>query len=85
MRRPSNLDFPLDQTFFGFSSKDRKYLHDALFDLVWWGAGRWSIDDVYNMPLPMRRLWVSKLNEKLTPTDNKPTSVPQKSITKGPF
>jgi len=84
MGRPSNLDFPLDQTFFGFSAKDRKYLHDALFDLVWEGAGRWSIDDVYNMPLPMRRLWVSKLNEKMAPA-NQPTAPPPTSITKGPF
>lgn len=84
MRRPSNLDFQLDQTFFGFKPSDRKILHELLFDIVWQGAGRWSIDDIYNMPIPMRRLWVSKLNDKLTPaaTDTKNTPPP---IAKSPL
>jgi hypothetical protein len=65
--RPSNLHFQLDQTFFGFKPADRVILHENLFDLIWYGEGRWTFTDIYNMPIPMRRMWVNKLNEKLQP------------------
>ena len=70
--RPSNLHFQLDQTFFGFKPADRVILHENLFDLIWYGEGRWTFTDIYNMPIPMRRMWVNKLNEKLHPTKSSP-------------
>jgi hypothetical protein len=64
----------LDQTFFGFKPADRVQLHENLFDLLWIGDGRWTFTDIYNMPIPMRRMWVNKVNEKiqskLTPSNN---------------
>jgi hypothetical protein len=62
----------LDQTFFGFKPADRVILHENLFDLIWYGEGRWTFTDIYNMPIPMRRMWVNKLNEKLHPNKSSP-------------
>jgi hypothetical protein len=69
METPSNLDFKLDQTFFGFKSTHRPELHSKLFDLIWLGSGRWNWDDVYHLPIPLRSLWIQKLN-KLHDGDN---------------
>ena len=60
---PSLLGFNLEQTFFGFKPTDRITLHDNLFDLLWYGEGRWTWDDVYHMPIFLRRFWVKKLNK----------------------
>lgn len=56
--------FKLDPTLFGYNSSDRVKLHEQLFEIVWAGNGKWSLDTIYNMPLPMRRFWVNKINEK---------------------
>jgi hypothetical protein len=55
----------LDQTFFGFSPKDKIILHENLFNLIWFGEGRWSWETVYNLPVPIRKLWIKKVNEIL--------------------
>lgn len=69
MGAPSNLGFNLDQTFFGFNPKQRVQFHEQLFDLLWYGEGRWSWDDIYNLPIHIRRLWITKINKKNT-SDN---------------
>jgi hypothetical protein len=53
----------LDQTFFGFKPQDRVKLHDNIFNLIWWGDGRWDWDTIYNMPVHIRRFWVKKVNK----------------------
>lgn len=63
MEAPSLPGFRLDQTFFGFSPKDKITLHENLFNLVWFGEGRWSWETVYNLPIPIRKLWIKKVNE----------------------
>jgi hypothetical protein len=64
-RRSSVPGFRLDQTFFGYNSKDRIKLHEQLFELVWAGEGKWSFETIYHMPLPMRKFWIRKINEKI--------------------
>lgn len=68
----------MDQTFFGYNSKDRVKLHEQLFDIVWAGNGKWSFDTIYHMPLPMRRFWIRKVNDKIT-TENTSHATPAKS------
>lgn len=58
--------FQLDQTFFGFKPKDRSLFHENLFELIWHGNGRWTFNDIYHMPIPMRKFWAHKLTEKLS-------------------
>lgn len=66
MEAPSQLGFKLDQTFFGFKSKHQVELHDKLFDLLWAGDGRWDWDTIYNLPLPIRKFWIMKINKMRT-------------------
>jgi hypothetical protein len=80
---PSLQCFQLHQNFFGLDAAHRAVLHNNLFELVWWGDGRWTLNDVYEMSVPMRRFWVKKLNEKLNPPKSpKPKKQPKDKIAK---
>jgi len=57
MEAPSQLNFQLAQTFFGFSPQHRIVMHENLFNMVWHGEGRWDWDTIYNMPVHIRRFW----------------------------
>ena len=59
----SLLAFALEQTFFGFKPSDRVRLHESIFNLIWWGEGRWDWDTIYNMPIFLRDFWVKKVNK----------------------
>jgi hypothetical protein len=59
---PSLPDFNLTQTFFGFSPEDRIKFHENLFNLLWQGEGRWDWDTLYNMPIHIRRYWITRVN-----------------------
>lgn len=65
MGTPSLQCFQLEQTFFGFKIEDRVQLHESLFNLVWHGAGRWTWQDLYNMPVYLRRFWIRKINQMI--------------------
>jgi len=60
---PSKPGFHLEQTFFGFKPDDRVKLHENIFNLIWWGAGRWDWDTIYYMPVHIRRFWTKKVNK----------------------
>jgi hypothetical protein len=60
---PSKPGFVLGQTFFGFNAEDRVKFHENIFNLIWWGAGRWDWDTIYHMPVHIRRFWTKKLNK----------------------
>lgn len=60
---PSLLGFNITQNFFGYSAKHKTKLHEGLFELLWVGEGRWSFDDIYNLPLGIRKLWISKIKK----------------------
>lgn len=60
---PSLLGFSLEQTFFGFKPQDRITLHENIFNLIWYGEGRWDWDTIYNMPLFLRRMYVNRINK----------------------
>ena len=63
MEAPSLLGFNLDRTFFGLEPKDRLRLHELIFDLIWHGAGRWDWNTIYNMPIFLRKFYVSQVNK----------------------
>ena len=72
MGAPSPLPFPLDQNFFGFKPKDRVEFHDSIFNLIWWGEGRWDWDTIYNMPVHIRRRWIKHINAIIQTKQPKP-------------
>ena len=55
--------FNLTQTFFGFKLEHQVQSHNQIFDLIWAGEGRWSFEDIYTMPLRIRKLWISRINQ----------------------
>jgi hypothetical protein len=57
--------------FFGYSAKDRIKLHNHLFDLLEAGTGKWDWVTVYNLPIPIRRLWISRLNQRAADAEEK--------------
>lgn len=63
MGAPSSPGFQLGQTFFGFKPEDRVIHHESLFNLLWYGAGRWDWETLYNMPIYLRRFWIKKINK----------------------
>ena len=86
---PSKLGFSLEQTFFGFKPKDRVNLHDQIFDILWIGEGRWTGNDIYHMPLFLRKFYVKKLNsihekQKTAEKQRKKKPNPKDKIAKPP-
>jgi hypothetical protein len=63
MEAPLLPGFQLEQTFFGFEPDDRVKLHKNIFDLIWHGNGRWDWDTIYNMPIFLRKFYVSQINK----------------------
>jgi len=66
MGAPSEPGFNLDQTFFGFKPEHQIQLHDQLYELLIAGDGRWDWDTIYNLPLHIRKFWISKINRQRT-------------------
>lgn len=62
MEAPLLPGFSLQQTFFGFKPEDRIILHESIFNLIWHGEGRWDWDTIYNMPIFLRRFYVTRIN-----------------------
>jgi hypothetical protein len=52
---------PLGQTFFGLTSEYKVQLQQEIFQLVTHGGGGWNWSDVYNLPVFLRRFYVSEL------------------------
>lgn len=66
MGAPLLPGFNLDLTFFGFSAAHQPILHQRLFDLIWAGEGRWTWDDIYHLPIRIRKLWITSINKMRT-------------------
>jgi hypothetical protein len=58
---PSKVGFQSDLIFSGFNDKYRLELHESIFNIVWFGEGRWSWQDIYEMPIFLRRFWIKKM------------------------
>ena len=54
--------FPQGQNFFGQPPSNRAAIHEELFNIAYYGNG-FNHDDLYNMPVPLRRFYAQKLIE----------------------
>lgn len=63
MEAPLLPDFRSEQIFSGFDNSYRLNLHASLFELVWFGQGRWDWHTLYNMPIFLRNFWMNKISE----------------------
>jgi hypothetical protein len=68
-------------TFFGLTLTYRKYIFDVIDEIVWWGEGRYNWDEIYNMPLWLRRFTFNKLKERFE-KDKKTTEEQLKNLPK---
>jgi len=82
MGAPSSPGFRLEQTFFGFKPEDRVKLHESLFNLVWFGAGRWDWETLYTMPVYIRRFWIKKINKMNEEAEQRAEQLQAKQQTK---
>lgn len=71
METPSVIPFKLALNFFGYSAKHRIELHNRLFDLLEAGNGKWDWITIYNLPIPIRRLWITRLNQRVAEAEEK--------------
>lgn len=85
MEAPILQCFNLQLTFFGFKPKDQIFLHNQIFDLLWAGDGRWTFQDIYTMPLRIRKLWVSRINKMREATDDIEQQNNSDQIRRGPI
>ena len=78
-------------SFFGLGAQDRPLLHSEIFSLCYYGNGGFTHEQVYNMPIYLRRFYlksiqsaVDKENEEIKKVQNKPNSTqpPPKSSKK---
>ena len=69
MEAPLQPGFRLDLIFSGFNAEYRLQLHETIFDIVWFGEGRWSWQDIYEMPIFLRRYWVKRVNRIIKERD----------------
>ena len=51
-----------DWTFFGLTSTYRIHFQEQIFDLIYYGKN-FSYTEVYNMPVYLRRFFISKINK----------------------
>lgn len=56
---------PSDWTFFGLTPKYKIQLHDEVFDLVYYGKGGFSWNDVYNLPIFLRHHYLGRIQKIL--------------------
>jgi len=61
---PSLVHFNLEPNFFGFNTIRTADLHVNLYDLLLAGEGCWSWETIYHLPLHIRRLWITKINQR---------------------
>jgi len=86
MEAPLLPGFKLKPTFFGFNAKDKITLHENIFNLIWFGEGRWDWNTIYNMPVHIRALWTRKVNQIIAmrdaPTESSPTTPKNSKLAK---
>ena len=51
----------LGLTFFGQPASNRPAIHEEVFSLSYYGKGGFSHQEVYNMPIPLRRFYIQQI------------------------
>lgn len=58
-------------------------MHNNLWELMWWGEGRWDWNTLYNLPVHWRKFWTVKMNKILeAKLDTAETEANKKNNTK---
>ena len=62
MATPRTWRFRLPLTFFGLSEEYKAGIYEEFFQLKYWGG--WSFFEVYNLPVVIRRWFLTRLGEQ---------------------
>jgi hypothetical protein len=87
MGAPLLPGFKLAQTFFGFNASHRKIFHENIFNLIWYGEGRWDWNTIYNMPIFLRKFYINQVNAKhqeITDRNTKSSNSSKSEISRAP-
>ena len=57
--------YPLRYHFFGLTPEYRLGLHEEIFSLCYYGKGGFTWDDVYNLPIHLRRFYIAQIKKAL--------------------
>ena len=50
-------------TFFGLAPSYRRVLHEQIFQLIYYGKGGFTWQDVYNFPIWLRVFYIEEINK----------------------
>ena len=51
-------------SFFGLQPEDKPLIHEQVFQLIYFGKGGFTFDEVYNMPIYLRRFYLKRLDSQ---------------------
>ena len=51
-------------SFFGLQPKDKPLIHEQVFQLIYFGKGGFTFDEVYNMPIYLRSFYYNRLEKQ---------------------
>ena len=52
-------------TFFGQPASNRPAIHEEIFSLTYYGNGGFTHQEVYNMPIPLRKFYIQEILKAL--------------------
>ena len=66
-------------SFFGLQPKNKKDIHEEIFQLIYYHKGGFTFDEVYNLPIYLRKFYLKRL-EKQYQDENKEIDKAQKKM-----
>lgn len=51
--------------FFGLGLEYKAGIHEEIFSLCYYGQGGFTWNEVYNLPIHLRRFYIKKVNEQI--------------------
>ena len=79
MEQNRRLQWKSLHNFFGLQPKHKKQVYEEIFQLVYYGKGGFTFDEVYNLPIYLRKFYLKRL-EKQYQDENKEIDKAQKEM-----
>lgn len=70
--------------FFGLAPEYKLGLHKEIFSLCYHGQGGFTWEDVYNLPIHLRRFYIMEINKVIEERNKAESTQQTKSVTSAP-
>jgi hypothetical protein len=70
--------------FFGLAPEYKLGLHTEIFSLCYHGQGGFTWDEVYNLPIHLRRFYIMEINKVIEKRNKEESTQQTKSVTSAP-